>query len=95
MANESKIPEPGGIPHAKKSGPGNHRVNGLLIGGGAIAILFLLFIFTGGAMIDGAISPLWIGFAVGALIAGLGLFRLVRGPEAFGLGDVEHKHTDT
>ena len=44
---------------------------------------------------DGAISPLWIGFVVGVLVAGLGLFRLIRGPLAFGLGDTEHKHPDS
>lgn len=95
MANESNISEAGNEPQTPRHIPGKHHVNGLLIGGGGIALLFLIFLISGGYVIDGVISPLWIGFAVGALIAGLGLFRLIRGPMAFGLGDTEHKHTET
>lgn len=94
MGNESNIPDTGGNPLAARHAQGKHHVNGLLIGGGAIALLFLIFLVTGGSTLGGVISPLWIGFAIGVLIAGLGLFRLIKGPMAFGLGDTEHKHSD-
>ena len=94
MSNESKIPATGNGPQAPKHVQGKHHVNGLLIGGGGIAVLFLIFLISGGYTLGGVISPLWIGFAIGVLIAGLGLFRIVRGPMAFGLGDTQHKHSD-
>jgi len=95
MGNESKIPDTGSGPQASKHVQGKHHANGLLIGGGSIAVLFLIFLVSGGYTLGGVISPLWIGFAVGVLIAGLGLFRLIKGPMAFGLGDTEHKHSDS
>lgn len=95
MVNEPNIPETGNGPQTPKRMPGKHHVNGLLIGGGGIALLFLIFLTSGGYAVDGVMSPLWIGFAIGVLIAGLGLFRLIKGPMAFGLGDTEHKHTET
>lgn len=94
MANESNIPAAGKEPQKPAHVPGKHHVNGLLIGGCGIALLFLIFLISGGYTIGGVISPLWIGFAIGILVAGLGLFRLIKGPLAFGLGDTEHKHTE-
>lgn len=94
MSNESNIPDAGSAPQTPKHAQAKHQANGLLIGGGSIAVLFLIFLGVGGYTIGGVISPLWIGFAIGVLVAGLGLFRLIKGPLAFGLGDTEHKHSD-
>lgn len=79
-------PEPVGEPHPK------HRYNGLVVGGALTALLFLIFTLAGGVSIDGTINPLWIGVIIGVLVTGLGIFRVLRGPTAFGLGDVEHEH---
>lgn len=94
MRNESRIPDAGDGPQPPKHVREGHHANGLLIGGGFIAVFFLIFIIAGGFTLNGVISPLWIGFAIGALVAGLGLFRVIRGPMAFGLGDTEHKHPE-
>lgn len=92
MTQNAHIPAPREEPKAKLRVSRIHHANGLLIGGGLTALLFLLFIITGGVTLGTVISPLWIGFIIGVLVALLGAFRMVRGPEAFGLGDTEHKH---
>lgn len=92
MTQDAHIPAPREEPKVRLKVPGKHHANGLLVGGGLIAVLFLLFIITGGTTMGAAISPLWIGFIVGVLVALLGAFRMWRGPAAFGLGDTEHKH---
>lgn len=71
---------------------GKHRYNGLVVGGALTALLFLLFTLVSGVSIDGTINPLWIGVILGVMVTGLGIFRVLRGPTAFGLGDVEHEH---
>lgn len=92
MTQDAHIPAPREEPEGRMRVPRTHHANGLLIGGGVTALLFLVFIITGGVMLGTVMSPLWIGFIVGVLVALLGVFRIVRGPEAFGLGDTEHKH---
>ncbi|GAA1497443.1 hypothetical protein [Paeniglutamicibacter kerguelensis] len=94
MTQNPQIPEPREEPTPELRVPPKHRSNGLLIGGSFVAALFLIFIITSNSTMDGAINPLWIGFIVGILVAGLGVFRIIRGPSAFGLGDVEHKHPE-
>ncbi|GAA3328467.1 MULTISPECIES: hypothetical protein [Paeniglutamicibacter] len=92
MTQDAHIPAPREEPQSRLRVPGTHHANGLLIGGGLAALLFLVFIVAGGITLGTVISPLWIGFIIGVLVALLGAFRMVRGPEAFGLGDTEHKH---
>lgn len=92
MTQDAHIPAPREEPVAKPKVPQQHHANGLLIGGGLTALLFLLFIITGAVAVGGTLSPLWIGFIIGVLVALLGVFRILRGPTAFGFGDTEHKH---
>ncbi len=92
MTQDAQIPEPREEPEATPGVPKSHPARGFIVGGSITALVFLLFIIAGGATTGGAVSPLWIGFIIGVLVALLGVFRLVRGAEAFGLGDTEHKH---
>lgn len=92
MSQDAHIPAPREKPVAKLKIPKSHPARGLIVGGGATALFFLLFIITGGAMLGTVMSPLWIGFIIGDLLMLLGVFRLIGGPNAFGLGDTEHKH---
>lgn len=92
MTQDAHIPAPREEPAAKLQVPKKHPARGLIVGGGVTALLFLLFIITGGATLGSVMSPLWIGFIIGLLVALLGVFRLVGGSEAFGFGDSEHKH---
>ncbi|GAA1856716.1 hypothetical protein GCM10009715_00540 [Paeniglutamicibacter psychrophenolicus] len=92
MTQDAHIPAPREEPEATPRIPKRHPARGFIVGGSLTALLFLLFIITGGATLGDVVSPLWIGFIIGVLVALLGVFRLVGGTEAFGLGDTEHKH---
>lgn len=92
MAQNPQDPQPQPDQTSSRGMKSKHRYNGLVVGGALTALLFLLFTLVGGVSIDGTINPLWIGVILGVMVTGLGIFRVLRGPTAFGLGDVEHEH---
>lgn len=92
MTQNLQEPQPRPEPNSSGGGRGKHRYNGLVVGGALTALVFLLFTLVSGVSIDGTINPLWIGVIMGLLVSALGIFRVLRGPTAFGLGDVEHEH---
>lgn len=53
---------------------------GLVVGGGLIATLFLLFIFTAAESGAGALTPMWLGVIWGGLAMAWGIFRMIAGP---------------
>ncbi|PQZ91593.1 hypothetical protein CQ018_13205 [Arthrobacter sp. MYb227] len=92
MTQNPQTPPPRQVPISSGHVRAKHHFSGLVLGGALTALLFLLFIFVSGVSLDGTINPLWIGVIIGVMVAALGVFRILRGPAAFGLGDVEHKH---
>lgn len=68
-----------------------HLGLGLVVGGGLIAALFLLFIFVVPANDTAAATPMWLGAIWGGLAMCWGLFRLVAGPSSL---DDPHGGTD-
>ena len=53
---------------------------GLVVGGGLIASLFLLFIFFASASQSDTMTPLWLGVIWGGRAMAWGLFRMIAGP---------------
>lgn len=53
---------------------------GLVVGGGLIASLFLLFIFFAFASQSDTMTPLWLGVIWGGLAMAWGIFRMIAGP---------------
>jgi len=53
---------------------------GLVVGGGLIASLFLLFIFFASARQSDTMTPLWLGVIWGGLAMAWGIFRMIAGP---------------
>lgn len=92
MTQNQQDPQPQPEPNSSGGMKGKHRYNGLVVGGALTALVFLLFTLVGGVSIDGTINPLWIGVILGVMVCALGIYRVLRGPTAFGLGDVEHEH---
>ena len=92
MTDNPQDPQPQPIPNSFGEVKGKRRYNGLVVGGALTALVFLLFTLVSGVSRDGTINPLWIGVILGVMVTALGVFRVLRGPTAFGLGDVEHEH---
>jgi hypothetical protein len=57
----------------------------LIIAGALIGIVFIIFIWLGMDSEQGLFTPMWLGVAVGVIMIGFGVFRLVRkqGPTEF------------
>lgn len=63
---------------------------GLVVGGGIIVALFLMFILTTPAADAQAMTPMWLGIIWGGLAMCWGFFRLIVGPSS-----LDHPHGGT
>jgi len=63
---------------------------GLVVGGGIIVALFLMFILITPVADAQAMTPMWLGIIWGGLAMCWGLFRLIVGPSS-----LDHPHGGT